>query len=78
MQRESLNETREQSREDKGEDGERKMRPPPLRAKEKDELIVMNLLFIALALAMYEQSSIQKHCKKQVNTHFFDCTSSSI
>jgi len=32
--RESLNETREQSREDKGEDGERKMRPPPLRAKE--------------------------------------------
>ncbi len=32
MQRESLNETREQSREDKGEDGERKMRPPPLRA----------------------------------------------
>ncbi len=35
MQRESLNETREQSREDKGEDGERKMRPPPLRAKEK-------------------------------------------
>ncbi len=27
-------ETREQSREDKGEDGERK-RPPPLRAKEK-------------------------------------------
>ncbi len=35
MQRESLNETREQSREDKGEDGEKKMRPPPLRAKEK-------------------------------------------
>ncbi len=35
MQRESLNETREQSREDKGEDGERKLRPPPLRAKEK-------------------------------------------
>ncbi len=35
VQRESLNETREQSREDKGEDGERKMRPPPLRAKEK-------------------------------------------
>ncbi len=34
MQRESLNETREQSREDKGEAGERK-RPPPLRAKEK-------------------------------------------
>ncbi len=28
-------ETREQSREDKGEDGERK-RPPPLRAKEKE------------------------------------------
>ncbi len=36
MQRESLNETREQSREDKGEDGERKMRPPLLRAKEKE------------------------------------------
>ncbi len=35
VQRESLNETREQSREDKGEDGERKMQPPPLRAKEK-------------------------------------------
>ncbi len=35
MQRESLNETREQSRQDKGEDGEKKMRPPPLRAKEK-------------------------------------------
>ncbi len=29
-------ETREQSREDKGEDGERK-RPPPLRAKEKTD-----------------------------------------
>ncbi len=37
VQRESLNETREQSREDKGEDGERKMRPPPLRAKEKSQ-----------------------------------------
>ncbi len=30
-------ETREQSREDKGEDGERK-RPPPLRAKEKESI----------------------------------------
>ncbi len=43
MQRESLNETREQIREDKGEDGERKMRPPLLRAKEKrkGEVIVL-------------------------------------
>ncbi len=41
MQRESLNrrdKTRRDeraSREDKGEDGERKMRPPPLSAKEE-------------------------------------------
>ncbi len=42
VQRESLNETREQSREDKGEDGERKMRPPPLRAKEKKLLHKIN------------------------------------
>ncbi len=41
MQRESLNETREQSREDKGEDGERKMRPPPLRAKENGRWVVL-------------------------------------
>ncbi len=35
VQRESLTETREQSREDKGEDGERK-RPPPLRARREE------------------------------------------
>ncbi len=44
MQRESLNETREQSREDKGEDGERKMRPPPLRAKGKERSVMYALL----------------------------------
>ncbi len=47
MQRESarvsLNETREQSREDKGEDGERKMRPPPLRAREDYECVIKNV-----------------------------------
>ncbi len=36
-------ETREQSREDKGEDGERKW-PPPLRAKEKREKNILNLV----------------------------------
>ncbi len=43
MQRVS-HETREQSREDKGEDEERK-RPPPLRAKEKESSSKFNLEF---------------------------------
>ncbi len=51
MQRESLNETREQSREDKGEDRERKMRPPPLRAKEKRSHCVVRLRSARLVTA---------------------------
>ncbi len=55
MQRESLDETREQSREDKGEDGERKMRPPPLRAKEKRPVSLLPFIAKTLERVVFNQ-----------------------